>query len=134
MVPESCFFLLSCQKPDDAAVVSTCFGPVQIPLAQQPSGRYDVITLEADAMRTRIVRIGNSRGIRIPKPMIEELGLRGEVEIAAKGRALLILPARRPREGWAEAFQTMAKRRDDPLLDGDVQGSTRWDKEEWEWR
>lgn len=85
-------------------------------------------------MRTRIVRIGNSRGIRIPKPMIEELGLRGEVEIAAKGRALLILPARHPREGWAEAFRTMARRSDDTLLDGGVQGLTRWDKEEWEWR
>ena len=83
-------------------------------------------------MRTRIVQIGNSRGVRIPKPFIEEVGLDGEVEITTRDGALLIAPARRPRAGWSEAFQTMARRGDDALRDGDIQGLTRWDKDEWE--
>ena len=84
-------------------------------------------------MKTRIVQIGNSRGIRIPKPLIEEVGLGGEVEITVRNHGLLILPAARARSGWGEAFAAMAGRGDDAPLDGDVQGLTRWDRDEWEW-
>ena len=45
-------------------------------------------------MKTRIVRIGNSQGIRIPKPLLEQTGLRGEVEISAQDDSLIIRPAR----------------------------------------
>jgi antitoxin MazE len=68
-------------------------------------------------MKTRIVAIGNSQGIRIPKPLLEQAGLSGEVEINALGGALVIRPARRPRAGWGAAFQEMARRGDDALLD-----------------
>ena len=85
-------------------------------------------------MRSRIIRIGNSQGIRIPKPLIRAVGLDAEVEISVRNHALLIIPVRRPRAGWSEAFQGMTKRGDDGLLDGDVQGLTSWDKDEWEWR
>ena len=60
-------------------------------------------------MKTRIVRIGNSRGIRIPKPLIEQTGLGDEVEIVVWGNALVISPATRPRAGWAEAFRLAAR-------------------------
>ena len=50
-------------------------------------------------MKTRIIRIGNSQGICIPKPLLEQTGLRGEVEITARDDSLIIRPARRPREG-----------------------------------
>lgn len=76
-------------------------------------------------MKARIVRIGNSQGIRIPKPLIRETGLSGEVELTVKGRVLEIAPARRPRTGWSEAFRTMARHGDDALIDGDIQGLTR---------
>lgn len=85
-------------------------------------------------MKTRIVRIGNSRGIRIPKPLLEQTGLRGEVEIVADNGSLIIRPAAKPREGWAEAFREMAKRGEDALLDPDVPSLTSWDEEEWEWK
>jgi len=84
-------------------------------------------------VRTRIVAIGNSRGIRIPKLLLEQTGLSGEVEISAEGRALRIQPARRPRAGWAAAFQEMARRGDDALPD-DAANSSSWDEGEWEWR
>lgn len=67
-------------------------------------------------MKTRIVRIGNSQGIRIPKPLLESAGLQGEVDLSSRPGGLLIRPARSPRAGWAEAFQEMAKRGDDTLL------------------
>ena len=83
-------------------------------------------------MKTRIVRIGNSRGIRIPKPLIEQTGLDGDVEVAVRGGTLVISPARESRAGWAEAFRAMAQHGDDQLID-EAQ-PTRWDKDEWRWR
>jgi antitoxin MazE len=68
-------------------------------------------------MKTRIVPIGNSQGICIPKPLLEQTGLSGEVEISAEGDALVIRPVKRPRAGWAAAFREMARRGDDALLD-----------------
>ncbi len=68
-------------------------------------------------MKTRIVPIGNSQGIRIPKPLLEQTGLHGEVEISAQDDALVIRPIHKPRANWAKAFQMMAQRGDDSLLD-----------------
>jgi antitoxin MazE len=84
-------------------------------------------------MKSRVVRIGNSRGIRIPKLLLEQTGLRGEVEISADGDTLVIRPAHGPRTGWAAAFQEMARRGDDALLDAIGPTLSSWDENEWEW-
>ena len=84
-------------------------------------------------MKARIVKIGNSQGIRIPKPLLEQTGLAGEVEVTVKDRALVITPAELPRAGWDDAFKEMARRGDDRLLDPEPAAST-WDEDEWEWR
>jgi len=68
-------------------------------------------------MKTRIIRIGNSRGIRIPKRLLDLSGLEGEVEIVLKNGTLILGPAKQPRAGWAAAFEEMARRGDDVLLD-----------------
>jgi antitoxin MazE len=83
-------------------------------------------------MKARIIRIGNSRGIRIPKPLIEQTGLGDAVEIAVQGNTLVISPVGRPRAGWIEVFRAMAVHRDDQLLD--ETRPTRWDEDEWQWR
>ena len=85
-------------------------------------------------MKARIVRIGNSRGTRIPKPLIEQTGLSDEVTIEAEGNRLVICAARRPRAGWAEAFQAMAAAGDDRLLHADALRASEWDEREWRWR
>ena len=85
-------------------------------------------------MKTRIVPIGNSQGVRIPKPLLEQTGLSGEVEISAEDNALVIRPAKRPRASWAAAFREMARRGDDALLDGEAPSLSDWDEGEWEWR
>jgi antitoxin MazE len=69
------------------------------------------------AIRTRIVKIGNSQGIRIPKPLLEQSGISAEVEIEVHSDRLIIRPAAKLRVGWDEAFAAMAERHDDLLLD-----------------
>src|SRR6266566_2198064 len=61
-------------------------------------------------MKTKLVRIGNSRGVRLPKPLIEESGLSEEVELLAGDRTILIRSAVGPRAGWAEAAAALARR------------------------
>lgn len=68
-------------------------------------------------MKARWVRIGNSRGVRLPKPLIEEAGLREEVEVRIRGGAVIIMPSTRPRAGWAEAARRIRQHEDDRLLD-----------------
>ena len=84
-------------------------------------------------MRTRIVQIGNSRGVRIPKALLEESGLHGEVEMSVRDGALVITPAGQPRQGWSEAFRKMALHGDDALLDDDLATADAFDAESWEW-
>jgi antitoxin MazE len=84
-------------------------------------------------MKTRIVRIGKSRGLRIPKPLLDETGLEGEVEISANEGSLIVGPVAKPRAGWNAAFAEMAQRGDDELLDGDLPTLSSWDEAEWEW-
>lgn len=82
-------------------------------------------------IRTRIVKVGNSQGIRIPKLLLEQSGIDGEVEIEVRKDHLILRPASRVRAGWNEAFAKMAELKDDVLFD-DVD-TTSWDKVEWEW-
>ena len=82
-------------------------------------------------MKAQVIQIGNSRGIRIPKALLELCHIRSQVEIQVRGTRLLIEPAKHnPRSGWVEAFQIMHARGDDaPLIDDrlDLDGI------EWEW-
>jgi antitoxin MazE len=81
---------------------------------------------------TAKTRIGNSRGIRIPKTLLEEAELPDEVELHAEPGRLVIEAVRRPRKGWAASAQRIRARSDDRLLDEPT--TTRFDREEWEWR
>jgi antitoxin MazE len=83
-------------------------------------------------MKARIIRIGNSQGVRLPKPLLEQAGLPAEVELHAEAGRIIIEGARPPRAGWAEAAAAAQAAGDDALLDGP--GATRFDAEEWEWR
>ena len=53
-------------------------------------------------MKAKIVRIGNSRGIRIPKPLLEEAGLGEQVELRIVDGGIMIAAETGPRAGWAE--------------------------------
>ncbi|MDQ3815390.1 MAG: AbrB/MazE/SpoVT family DNA-binding domain-containing protein [Armatimonadota bacterium] len=85
-------------------------------------------------VKTRIVKIGNSHGIRIPKLLLEQVGLTGQVEVEVQSDQLVIRPlSESPRHGWEDQFKKMAAQGDDQLLDGELVSSSQWDKDEWEW-
>ena len=79
-------------------------------------------------VRAKLVKIGNSRGIRIAKPLLEVAGLAEEVEIEAAPGVLTIRPSAHPRAGWAEAASSYEP---EALLD--EMSATRFDDEEWSW-
>lgn len=83
-------------------------------------------------MKSRLVAIGNSRGVRLPKPLIAEVGLSDEIDVRVQDGAIVIRPHRELRAGWGEAARRMRERDDDRLLDDPT--PTRFDEEEWRWR
>jgi antitoxin MazE len=79
-------------------------------------------------MRTRLIKIGNSRGLRLAKPLLEQVGLSDEVDVEAAPGVLTIRPVASPRTGWAEAAAASPA---DGLLDEPI--NSRFDEEEWQW-
>jgi antitoxin MazE len=85
-------------------------------------------------MKARIVQIGNSQGIRIPKSLLKQSGLNDDVELEVKDRQIVIRTARKPREGWENKFRAMAVSADDELLDKQaLPHQSKWDENEWTW-
>jgi len=82
-------------------------------------------------MKTRLVRIGNSRGVRLPKTIIAQAGLTDEVELGVRDGAVVIARATSARSGWADAARQMRQRDEDRLLDPLT--PTRFDEKEWQW-
>jgi antitoxin MazE len=82
-------------------------------------------------MRAKIIRIGNSQGIRIPKVLLDQARLGNEVELEVDENNIVIRPAAHPRQGWDEKFRLMADGGDDAMLDDGTE--TKWDEDEWEW-
>ncbi len=84
-------------------------------------------------MRARIVKIGNSQGIRIPKPLLEQTGIMEDVELDIDKNQIIIRPVSNPRDGWDDAFKAMADRGDDTIIDDAENISHSWDDDEWQW-
>jgi antitoxin MazE len=82
-------------------------------------------------MKVELVRVGNSRGIRIPKPIIDQCGFEDAVELRVENDHLVIAPARQPRTGWEEAFRVAGSSAYDELL-LDTPAS-QFDRDEWQW-
>lgn len=81
-------------------------------------------------MKARLVRIGNSRGIRLPKAVIDQVGLEDEVELRVEEQRLIIMPVTRVRAGWAEAIEAMGA---EPASQLGPSSPTRFDETEWRW-
>ena len=84
-------------------------------------------------VKTRIVKIGNSQGIRIPKLLLDQADFGEEVELELLEDLIVVRPAQKPRHDWEGAFRAMAERCDDYLLDGESIHSADWDEDGWEW-
>jgi antitoxin MazE len=82
-------------------------------------------------MKTQVIRIGNSQGIRIPKILLEESGLGADVELEICPGGILIRNVVKPRSGWEAAFAVFSDMDDDLTLTQPVTSS--FEKKEWQW-
>ncbi len=82
-------------------------------------------------MKTKLVRIGNSRGVRIPKPLLDQAGLEENVELRVVPSGIMIRGTQAPRANWAEAAARIRQRGEDGLLDEHV--ATEFEDAEWSW-
>lgn len=82
-------------------------------------------------MRAAIIKIGNSKGIRIPKSILEECQIGEEVDLRVEDNNIILVPLQaKSREGWAEKFQEMAEAGEDRLL---IPEEIISDFKDWEW-
>ena len=83
-------------------------------------------------MRARVIKIGNSQGLRIPKPILDQTGIMDDVEIEVGKNQIIIRPVKTVREDWDAAFKSMGEKGDDePIIDDKISHS--WDEDEWQW-
>jgi antitoxin MazE len=82
-------------------------------------------------MKAQLVRIGNSRGVRLPKAIIEQAGLTEEVELEVRGHTVVIAATRRAQAGWADAARALAAAGGGRLMDPETR--TQFDEDEWRW-
>jgi antitoxin MazE len=81
---------------------------------------------------TNLIPVGSGRGICIPDPVIEQLGLSGPIELVVESDGLMIR-SHAVRQGWDEHFRRMAENGDDKLLDAPLTATSSWDENEWQW-
>jgi len=85
-------------------------------------------------MITKVIKIGNSRGIRIPKSIIEQSSIDSEVELEVKNNTIIIKPIYNRRDNWDKAFKKMSANKNDILLDEEyLEKQSTWDTDEWVW-
>jgi antitoxin MazE len=84
-------------------------------------------------VKARIVKIGNSRGVRIPKLLLDQANLGNEIEMEVQGDKLIIRAPHTPRQDWDRQFDKIAGLGNDKLLDSGALSTSSWDKDEWEW-
>jgi antitoxin MazE len=83
-------------------------------------------------MKVKLVSIGNSKGIRIPRSIIETCGFGDEVELDVGNGVVVLAPVGKLRQGWDEAFAAMAAAGDDAPVVAEALRHD-WDEREWRW-
>jgi len=81
-----------------------------------------------------LVKIGNSQGIRIPKPLIQQAHLEGkELDIQVVNQGILVTPSRKPRDGWKQAIKTTLASHGSETIDTDWLDATLTSDDDLEW-
>ncbi|AKP49977.1 AbrB/MazE/SpoVT family DNA-binding domain-containing protein [Cyclobacterium amurskyense] len=71
-------------------------------------------------MEISVVKIGNSKGIRLSKTLIERYNIKGRIDLILEKDQIVLRPLATPRKGWEKAFKEMNENGDDKLLIDDV--------------
>ncbi|MBF2057417.1 MAG: AbrB/MazE/SpoVT family DNA-binding domain-containing protein [Cyanobacterium sp. T60_A2020_053] len=88
---------------------------------------------QSKTVRSHIIKIGNSQGVRLPKKLLENSNIQNEIYISSENGKIIITPILKNRLNWDKAFQEMSENDDDQLLDINQEITSTWDEEEWEW-
>ncbi len=81
-----------------------------------------------------LVKIGNSQGIRIPKPLIQQAQLEGkELDIQVVNQGILVTPSKKPRKGWEKAIETILAGKDSETIDSEWIDATLISDDDLEW-
>ena len=86
-------------------------------------------------MKVDIIAIGNSKGVRIPKALLEQCGINGSVDLTVEDNKLVMRPIRKVREGWEEAAKRCHENGDD-MTEELIEWRSfpnKFDEDEWEW-
>ncbi|MBU1121077.1 MAG: AbrB/MazE/SpoVT family DNA-binding domain-containing protein [Candidatus Omnitrophica bacterium] len=81
-------------------------------------------------MKIPIVPIGNSRGIRIPKAILQQCRIRRFVDLEVKNDQIVLHPIQKPRQEWKKAFEKMRENKDDQLI---IDDNLDLETENWKW-
>ena len=83
-------------------------------------------------MKVKLINIGNSKGLRLPKTIIQQYKIGEDLQIELQEDGILLKPLTKPRTGWSEQFETAVK----PIEKQEknwIEARNRFDKEEWTW-
>ncbi len=93
-----------------------------------------VITLTMTIMQLQLRPIGNSQGVILPRPLLQQVGISHDIEVEVTDGAIILRPAKsHPRTGWDQAFAKAIKTGhlpDDDLFEG---ASNAFDQSDWQW-
>ena len=85
-------------------------------------------------MKIQIIKIGNSKGIRIPKNVLNDCGFDNSAEMLVKDNKLILSPVKKSRKGWEKAFETASKKKTkDKVLEDFENMTDQWEEKEWKW-
>jgi len=71
-------------------------------------------------METSIIKIGNSKGLRLSKTILEKYNIKEKVELILEKGQIILRPIEKPRKNWENEFKKMRLNKDDKLLMNDV--------------
>lgn len=83
-------------------------------------------------MKIKLINIGNSKGLRLPKALIQQYNISDDLQIELKEDGILLKPITRLRSGWSEQFEKAVKL-NEPQEKKWNEAPNRFDKEEWTW-
>jgi len=85
-------------------------------------------------MLVSVIPIGNSRGVRLPKALLDQLGIQDQVELEVANQSIILKPVKQgARQGWEQAFALMAAQDEDQLLVAESSRDDAFEQEGWEW-
>lgn len=71
-------------------------------------------------MEVQLINIGNSKGIRFPKAILDEYNISDKIELILEKGRIILKPKSNPRKGWEKSFKQMHENGDDKLLMDDI--------------